>query len=158
MPGPFYLTPELKKYYLLDFEQVLLIMDPFWGIPEGFLRGILKSINTSENIQSLYSKLKHQTDSEDEESYLVIAYSKNIEAELQQKLKKLQSSFVNQTLSIDILTPSDNLNIGPADYQIGAIHKKDYFKIHHIRITFISDIYDDHLIFWTSIKDLLVKF
>ena len=158
MPDPYYLTPELKKYYLLDFEQVLLINDPFWGIPETFLRTVLKQINTSENTQTLYSKIKHENDFEDEESYLVIAYAKTIESKLIEKLSMLTSSFSNQAISIDHLPPSDNLNIGPTDYQIGAIHNKDYFKIHHFRITFLSKKYENHLSFWSTIMDLLVNF
>ena len=152
-----YLTPNLKKYYLLDFEQVVLIKDAFWGIPEVFLKEVLTVINASENIQSLYSKLKYENDPEDEESYLVIAYSKKIEVQLQEKLTTYAATFPNHTISIEHLSPSQNLNIGPTDYQIGAIHNKNYFNIHHFRITFLSDTYTNHLEFWITMKDLLVN-
>lgn len=153
-----YLTSDLKKYYLLDFEQVLLINDPFWGIPESFLRMVLTDINTSENIQSLYSKIKKQHDYEDDESYLVIAYSRSIEAELHKILSQLPSSFPQHTLSIDLMPPSENLNVGPTHHKIGSINNKNYFNLYHFRITFIAEKYKEHQSFWQTIKDLLVNF
>lgn len=153
-----YLNKTLKQYYLLDFEQVLLIKDPFWGIPETFLRGVLSEINTSENIQTLYSKIKHEDDAEDDESYLVIAFTKDIETRLTESLKTFASSFSRNSISIDKMPPSENLNVGPANYQIGAINNKNYFNLHHFRITFISENTDLHEVFWVQLKELLVNF
>lgn len=153
-----YLNKTLKQYYLLDFEQVLLIKDPFWGIPEDVLRRVLSEINTSENIQTLYSKIKHENDEEDDESYLVIAFTKEVEVELTESLKTFASSFPGNTISMDKMPPSENLNVGPAEYQIGAINNKNYFNLHHFRITFISKNIAPHEGFWTQLKELLVNF
>ena len=158
MTDPFYLTSELKKYYLLDFEQVLLLHDPFWGIPEPFLRLVLSEINTSEDIQTLYSKLKKEDIEEDEESYLVIAYSKRCEQVLHKKLNQLASSLSKNQLIVEQLPPSENLNLGPENYDIGAINNPNYFKLHHVRITFLAENYETHCLFWQRIKQLLVNF
>lgn len=152
-----YLTPSLKKYYLLDFEQVLLIDDPFWGIPETFLKSVLTGINSSENFQTLYSKIKHKNDAEDDESYLVFTYAKKVEHEIHINLQKFSSLFQNQVLTIEPMPPSDNLNVGPSNFQIGAIHNKNYFNIYHYRITFVSKIYNEHLLFWETIRDYLIN-
>ena len=153
-----YLTKDLKRYYLLDFEQVLLLKDPFWGIPEPFLRTVLTEINNSENIQSLYSKIKKEDAIEDEESYLVIAYSDHIENELKERLNQLLLLFPNETVNIDLMPPSENLNKGPINYEIGVINNVNYFKLFHFRITFVAEKYREHLLFWQTIKNLLIKF
>lgn len=51
-----YLTPELKEYYMNDFNNnVLPCTDEYWGLDKG-TRDILININKSNNIQTIYSR------------------------------------------------------------------------------------------------------
>lgn len=153
-----YLSPELKNYYLLDFEQVLVIDDSFWGIQNDFLKSCLQKINTSNSIQTLYSRIKKIDISDDEESYLVLGFTKDIKENLQRNLEKFVGTFKNcNAITLDLMPPSKNLNTGPEELKSGAIHNKEYFNIHHFRITCLSNKYEVHEQFWTQITLLLVN-
>jgi|CXWL01.1.fsa_nt_gi hypothetical protein len=149
-----YLTKELKKYYMSDFENLLSFKgSDFWDIDDG-LENILRQINSNNDVQTLYSKrykpnpdyLTTQTD-----SYLEIAFTKEFESELISRLTNLKASFTckNASLSISEGNTGENVNATTeSKLLLGCKTNPDYFRIKHVKIELDSARLECHDIFW----------
>jgi len=145
-----YLNPELKKWYLEDFERLLNLDDDYWNIDSIFLQDILVKINENNNIQTLYSKLDEQ-----DESYLFFTYSSDVELKLFRFIIP-QLLSVNPGLSYEYLPPRINLNTGLNNgVELACVTDINYFNVHQIRLGLVSKIPIDHKKFWNLIKNLL---
>lgn len=151
-----YLTPELKQYYLTDFENICnLSNEEFWDIDNG-LDGLLKEMNSIKDIQTLYSKRASIGADFYIElvSYIELAFSMEIEMQLRYILDsfKLIMSDLNIEVEITCYLPRDNPNFNPSSIRnIGCIRNPDYFRLNHFRIEHNSLDINNHDIFWIEL-------
>jgi len=153
-----YLTKELKDYYIADFQKLLSFSDSeFWDIDEGLV-DILIQINANSEVQTLYSKRykpKPEYLATETDSYLEIAFTKELEPELISRLAKLKADFVctNAVLTFSVQNPLNNVNVKPEPkILLGCTTNPNYFMIRHIKIKLESQSPACHDIFWEKIK------
>src|SRR5690554_673097 len=131
-----FLTPQLKDYYMKDFNNLLKMKEEFWELDNEFLKEKLIKINSNPNIQTLYSKYGIQGP-DDLESYIEIAFTQNIELEIFRSILP-NLIYTYSSISMDLSncyyrysTPRVNRNysIGDDKRGIGCLDDKDYFRI-----------------------------
>ena len=153
-----YLTIKLKEYYQNEFENLLFSNDPYWGIDEG-LEKPLKTINSNQNIQTIYSKkFKQRSESLQlfPESYLQIAYSFSVENNLQEKLQEIKDAFNESKINIFNIEPHENSNYEMgSNKQFGCIKNPNYFYVKYFHIGIISQLIEDHELFWNLLEKKL---
>lgn len=142
-----YLNLKTKTYYQEDFRKLLDEKDSFWKIDSAFLKSILISINRNQKLQTLYSKHDPK-----EESYLFIAYSKDIELDLF-RYRIPQILACNKFIDYEYVAPRINLNREINNgISIGCVRDEDYFNIHHIRLGLTSSNPEEHAVFWSLLE------
>lgn len=156
-----YLTSELKSYYINDFNLVLSLSTDFWGIDNG-LKDILININKNSAVQTLYSK-KHDfhKPSFEQQSYLKIAYTKEVELELFRftipEFLILFNTDEYQKFSYFFEPPTLNANYrnGEINFNIGCIINEKYFFINTVKFELVSDQESIHNKFWKHLETKL---
>lgn len=142
-----YLNLKTKAYYEEDFRNLLSEKDSFWKIDSAFLERVLISINRNQKLQTLYSKHNPK-----EESYLFIAYAKDIELDLF-RYRIPQILACNKFIHYEYIAPRMNLNREINNgISIGCIREEDYFNIHHIRFGISSSSPEEHEVFWRLLE------
>ncbi len=156
-----YLTPELKSYYINDFNSVITLSTDFWGIDNG-LKDVLININKSSAIQTLYSKKHdfHKTSFE-YESYLIIAYKKEVELELfrfvipEFLILFNTNEYQKFSYSFELPVLNSNYRNGESHFNIGCINNEKYFFVNNIKFELISDNEIIHNTFWKHLETKL---
>ncbi len=154
-----YLTPELKAYYMDDFNNNdLKEIDPFWKLDDG-IKDYLISINNNPNIQTLFSKKKQfYKPSSENDCYIEFCYSQKIE----QHIFKTLIPELNKTYNYDgderlyyiFEFPKENIVYSEKTAsRLGCKNNKDFFRVNHIKLTFESWNTKRHDEFWEEIKN-----
>lgn len=152
-----YLNSDKKKYYQTDFTQnVLTETHESWKLND-FIRPHLIELNQYKEIQPIFSKFP---DKGQDESYLDIAYSSEIELLLKHNtIPSINSFFENKAsiFSAFFLEPAENplYKSGKNKFKMGCFNNPNYFKINHLRLTFCNQNTDRHEEFWNVILDQL---
>jgi hypothetical protein len=155
-----YLTLDLKEYYLKDFQRLTKLQTgTIWSLDKD-LSKILLDINSSNDIQTLYSKRYTEKNSwtTDNESYLEISFSECIETTLEESLKLFQDKMGNFDIHVKIekRLPIDNANFNKdSQFDIGCIKNPDYFRVNHFCIALNSFDINKHDIFWSELHNTL---
>lgn len=158
-----YLTPELKDYYMRDFENnILTIRHELWKLDDGLIN-ILIEINKNKNIQTLYSKWwSNSFTSMTSESYLTFCYTKQIELNLFRfvipELLIRQNNINKSMVSYCFYYPKPNANYHenePTEIDLLCITDPNYFNINTIQITLSSGYRDAHEKFWMDLNEKL---
>lgn len=151
-----YLTPELKEYYMNDFNNnVLKCEDEFWDLDEG-LQDILININKSDKIQTLYSRRFNGDlgeDGDNDVSMLWILLSKDGDNE---KFSKFINECEDTIQYFEFFyCPPEYLKQKMDEGIImGCMQDEKYFNSGAIMIKMCGDI-DEHDIFWGLIEKYL---
>ena len=147
-----YLNPELKAYYLEDFDRLLNLDDAYWTIDSELLQVVLSKINQNKNIQSLYSKHDDK-----DESYLFFTFSNSVELKLFRFIIPQMLSVI-PGLTYEYLPPRINLNTGLNNGVILAcVTDENYFNVHQIRLGLVSADPILHKDFWNLVQNLLCQ-
>jgi len=159
-----YLTPELKEYYMKDFnENVLTCQHESWRL-DAAVADLLIQINDNSHIQSLYSKCcgRPVFTSDGNESYLEFAYSKEFEAKIIEDFQGILAKYVSQKYqkcTLELSAPKENSNWRFNDVEspikMACLTDKNYFMINHFEITFQGSTPDKHLQFWDDLVQTL---
>lgn len=160
MEDDFYLNQERKSYYMEDFKNLLSYNDSdFWAIDNDTLRNILININQNENLQTLYSK---SLDSDANSylvscnSYLVVAYAKEVKEKLNKSLVEIQDFFGGEAIVEVELPQKENPNTkGAKLFGIACIDDIGYFNIHCFKIELKSKNIASHKKFWQLLEKSL---
>ena len=145
-----YLNPELKAYYLEDFDRLLNLDDAYWTIDSELLQVVLSKINQNKNIQSLYSKHDDK-----DESYLFFTYSNGVELKLFRFIIPQMLSVI-PGLTYEYLPPRINLNTGLNNgVDLACVTDENYFNVHQIRLGLVSADPILHKSFWNLVQNLL---
>ena len=144
-----------------DFnENVLTCTDIFWALTAD-IKPILININHNNCIQTLYSHKENCTDFLAKPSYLVIAFSKDVELIILRKIipyflarfnTDTKSNF-NYHYNYPKLTNDDKIKDGNSD--LAARIDKEYFNINNIRFELTSNQKEIHDKFWEEIETKL---
>lgn len=149
-----HLTPELKAYYMQDFnDNVLTCTDDFWKLDDN-LRELLININKSQNVQTLYSRRMNSTQDPNKVSMLYVMYSvktpiktfKAFKKEIQ-KVPSFRGGYVNK-LHVDM----------DMSVKMGCMNNKNYFKHGVLMLTMKSEDLKEHELFWNIIEKHLPHF
>jgi hypothetical protein len=149
-----YLTPELKKYYMQDFnDNVLTCTDDFWKLDDN-LRDLLIKINKSQNVQTLYSRRMNSTQDPNKVSMLYVLYSvktpiktfKAFKKEIQ-KVPSFRGGYVHK-LNVEM-----DMSIN-----MGCMNDKKYFNKGALMLTMMSEDLKEHELFWSIIEKHLPNF
>jgi hypothetical protein len=149
-----YLTPELKAYYMQDFnENVLNCQDDFWKLDDN-LRDLFIKINKNKNVQTLYSRRMNTTTDPNDVSMLYILYSaktplkrlKAFQKEIFKSVPSFRGGYRNVNADLD-------MNI-----KMGCMNDKDYFKNGALMLTMKSQDLNEHKLFWDIIEKHLPNF
>lgn len=160
-----YLDEKLKGYYLKDFnENVLMETHTFWKLSE-HVKPYLISLNSIRTIQPLYSKFPDNPNSlSNNESYLTIAYSKDIELTLFREILpflivKFNDFKEEMKFYYTFSEAKDNCNYSPekTKFLLGCICNPDYFRINQILLTFESYDNKKHTEFWNDLTDKFLE-
>jgi hypothetical protein len=155
-----YLDQQKKNYYYSDFkENVLPESDNFWKLSE-FIKPHLIELNENKKIQPLYSKFPDNNQSmERNQSYLEIAYTKDIELIL---FRKTLPYFVNKynhqeesKFYYTFSAPKDN---EISESKLGCLSNPDYYRINRLCLYFECYVKNKHKEFWQDLKDRLKSF
>ncbi|MDH4472272.1 MAG: hypothetical protein QE487_06670 [Fluviicola sp.] len=163
-----YLTPELKAYYMNDFnEKVVPFSEESWKLDDGVLE-YLQTINRNPLIQTLYSKKYNINKSvnNDSESYLMFTYAR----ELEDKLFKV---FLSQTTSAfsygddskcyftftypEIEEEEEDDEEDDNRVNIGCVRDGNYFNINRIWVHFVDYGPNSHVRFWEFVSKELCE-
>ncbi len=154
-----YLNPELKAYYMADFDYLLnSVEDDFWKIDSG-LTELLVRINQNEGLQTLYSKKIQdvKTDFLNPISYLRLAFVPDLEKPVQQICIELIQALDGREAQVNV-SPEDGLEnrIYKADSPMGCKNNPDYFKVKHFYIELRSEQEELHHRFWQMLEEKLL--
>jgi hypothetical protein len=145
-----YLTPGLKEYYLKDLEKNIDYLD------EGVLEHIEK-INESNGLQTIFSRRPDlTTNPSDKESYLYIAYTKEMEETLKKKLLNvldlLPDNLNNKSLSSmsGYIQPDIDIHSNQ-----GYKNNPNFFNLAYLAIRMNSELSDNHVTFWKGLSQIL---
>jgi hypothetical protein len=149
-----YLTPELKAYYMQDFnDNVLTCTDDFWKLDDN-LRELLIKINKSQNVQTLYSRRMNSTEDPNKVSMLYIIYSVKTPIKVFKAFKKeirkvpsFRGGYVFK-LNVDM----------DMSVKMGCMNDKNYFKHGVLMLTMKSEDLKEHELFWNIIEKHLPNF
>ena len=158
-----YLTGSRKRKYMDDFINNVLPFNKidFWKLDEG-LSDILVRINSSEYIQTIYSKRPSFKNSEHQTlSYLELCYTINIELCLFREV--IPSLFLEINLDPEAKLyylfdwPRSNPNYSGKSKPIGlgCLDDDKYFFINTIKINLESDFKETHSGFWGRLEKTL---
>jgi hypothetical protein len=158
-----YLTRSGKRKYMDDFINNVLPFNKidFWKLDEG-LADILVRINSSEYIQTIYSKRASFKNSENQIlSYLEICYTDNIELHLFREV--IPSLFLEINLDTEAKLyylfdwPRSNQNYSGESKSVGlgCLDDEKYFFINTIKINLESDFKETHSNFWQRLEKTL---
>ena len=151
-----YLTPELKEYYMKDFNNnVLKCEDEFWDLDEG-LEDILIKINKSDKIQTLYSRRftgDLGKNGDNDVSTLWILLSE--EGDNGRFAEFIDECGSNIRLFEFMYCPPEYLvqNMDKT-INIGCMQDGDYFNSGAIMIRMCGDM-EDHNLFWSLVEKYL---
>lgn len=149
------LTPELKAYYMADFEQnVLNCEDDFWQLDNG-LKDLLININSSPNIQTLYSRKRNDKNDTNIYSFLWVLISKNVsDAKVNNFIRDAKSKLYDFNCQpVKRLTQNKEKHI-----KMNCINDSNYFKNGAIIMQVVTPEQNEHDAFWKIIKKHLTKF
>ncbi|MGE5406925.1 MAG: hypothetical protein ACM3NR_04350 [Methanosarcina sp.] len=161
--GDIYLTKNLKKRYMYDFENHVLEYKKanVWKLDAG-LEHLLASINKNPHIQTLYSRKDAFEKAEYlHESYLEFCYSASVEPGLfREIIPSFNFNFIREFRSVFYYQfdyPRDNLNYiaGVEPTGMGCVDDDTYFKVNTIRFTLESPIRRIHEQFWHAVEEKL---
>lgn len=149
------LTPELKAYYMADFEQnVLNCDDDFWQLDYG-LKDLLININRSPNIQTLYSRKRNDKNDTNIYSFLWILISEDVsDAKVNNFIRDAKSKLYDFSCQpVKRITQNKEKHI-----KMNCINDSKYFKNGAIMIQVVTPEQNEHHVFWKLIKKHLTKF
>lgn len=149
------LTPELKAYYMADFEQnVLPCKDEFWKLDNG-LADLLIRINNSNNIQTLYSRRRTYANDKNYVSSLWILVSENVK---NSTIRKFVDE-CNQKLADFQCVPVEDIvqNLKP-EIPMNCMTDSNYFNNGAVMISVKSPVQHNHEVFWKLLEKHLTKF
>ena len=149
------LTPELKAYYMADFEQnVLPCRDEFWKLDDG-LADLLIRINKSNNIQTLYSRRRIYANDKNCVSSLWILVSKDVKnSTIKKFVKECNEKLVNfQCIPVEDIVQ----NLKP-EISMNCMTDSNYFNNGAVMISVKSPIQHNHELFWKLLEKHLTKF
>jgi hypothetical protein len=155
-----YLTKESKSKYRKDFEVLTSFKESeFWDLDEGVLSA-LTEINKLDCLHTLYSRRDASFNefALERESYLQIAFTKEVEAQLLDVLNEVRASFQSDDCEIEILKepPLDNPNVENGSHSpLGCRNDPDYFRLYSYTISITSDIEPNHDRFFSLLKNNL---
>ena len=143
---------DMKKVIAYDKSE-------FWKLDEG-LSDLLVSINQSQNIQTVYSKKlipKPDMFGMRRNSYLYIAYKKDIKEKLMDTLQAIASLFKGD-ITIEEREPKINHRVVNEKLKgIGYFDNPKYLYIYHVKIEIESFNIKEHNRFWNELKEKLPK-
>lgn len=154
-----YLDPELKAYYMADFNYLLQEeKDLYWQLDAG-IKACLIAINQNPGLQTLYSKL-FQADKDgfiDPISYLRLAFVPDLEKPVQQICIELIHALDGRDAQVNV-SPEDGLEnrIYKADSPMGCKNNPDYFRVKHFYIELRSEQEELHRRFWQMLEEKLL--
>lgn len=152
-----YLTPELKTYYMKDFnENVLTCTDPYWKLDEG-LKEILIAINKFPNIQTLYSKKCNELIGENPISYLILAVHKRQAFKLITVFDKIKTQETNLIITQPNNMYAPDIKQIPNAKHLACLADKDFFNITQFRFDLIVPDLEEHENFWKELTKYLVN-
>lgn len=154
-----YLTPELKSYYMKDFEEkVIPNTDSSWKLDEGILE-YLKKINENPMIQTLYSKKFGPSSSmlSSSKSYLYFTYAEEVEDVLFKDLipvilSRYSSKDEESVCYYGFDYPELRMDDHDVVIDLGCTKDGKYFNVNNIQINFINDYPEKHNEFWEYIS------
>jgi ribosomal protein L33 len=161
-----YLTEELKKWYMDDFQNLLKIDKEFWEIDNADLKSILIKINQNESIQTIYSKYKNNSNFIDKLSYLKFCYTENIELKLFREIIPFfitkyngEFEYSPSVCDYDFFLPKTNANFNENSsiHGMNCIDSNDYFKVNHISLNLETEKIDLHKEFWDDLTTKLYE-
>ncbi|TNE78775.1 MAG: hypothetical protein EP332_13450 [Bacteroidetes bacterium] len=153
-----YLSPELKAYYMADFDYLLKEeRDLYWQLDAG-IQEVLVAINENPGLQSLYSKL-FQADKDgfiEPISYLRLAFIPELEKKVQNVYIELIQALDGREAQVTISLEDGMENrIFKADSPMGCKNNPEYFRIKHFYIELRSDQEEWHRQFWDLLDEKL---
>jgi hypothetical protein len=150
-----YLNNELKSYYLRAIEE--LDSDKygkFERIDKG-LKKHLDQLNSTNNLQSIFSKYQPAYDSFGaNESYLEIAFKQEVQSELEIKIKEFSEKYeVSYTaeFKFHLNAPIHPNTVFVENSKAAWMNNNNYFNIYHFHLTFLSSDNVEHEAFWKFI-------
>ena len=110
----------------------------FWSIESGITTHLNK-INRNSNVQTLYSKCAKNCKNLSEESYLIIAYTRQVELRIFRKIIPYFIFNYNDSYSICHYTFNEPYmregnDLHPEVLNLSCVDDPSYFNINHIRI------------------------
>jgi hypothetical protein len=146
-----YLTPELKKYYMDDFNNnVIKCTHEYWGLDDGLLK-ICIDINKNPNVQTVYSKKYQAKINEQPISYLWILFSKQTDTDKINKfIRECKSKFKYFLFEYEQKpNPIVNTKTGVKNL---CLNDPNYLEHGFINILIHSEKLKDHKAFWSIIN------
>ena len=144
-----------------DFNtKVLTCTDDFWGISSG-LKDILIAINENPKVQSLYSHKETSDEWIPKPSYIVLAFTQDIELTIfREIIPYFQTCFnadndcrFNYLYSYPIVKDKVKETNGAND--LASLTDKEYWRINNIRFELTSNAKDINDKFWRDIQTKL---
>lgn len=154
-----YLTPELKSYYMSDFNSnVLNQTNEFWGLDNGVKDHLIK-INSNPHMQTLYSRKRQFKEwIEMFGSYIEFTYTKDVELKIFREIIPFFLANYNtkdkSKFSYLYIPPRPNPNKDESSLSLGCLNDKNYFNVNHLKFEMDSNDRQTHNKFW---KDLETK-
>ncbi len=151
------LTPELKQYYMQDFnDNVLTCTDNFWKIDDR-LKDLLIKINKNKNVQTLYSRRRNDANDTNVGSFLWIHIAPSVSDDKVNKFirecKANIAMFAINYCEYKHLVQNLDMSV-----KMNCINDKQYYKNGAIIIEMISPEQVDHDKFWSIIEKHLPNF
>jgi hypothetical protein len=144
-----YLDLKSKKKYQKDFKALEKVKVGFWALDDELVLDVCRRVNSNPDFQTLYSKYNPK-----EESYLFLAYQKEVELELfRYRIPQLLS--LCPGLFYEFIPPRENLNQAERlQVSLACVDDPDYFRINHIRFGLVEGRTEDHMLFWQSLAQI----
>ncbi len=153
-----FLTAELKKKYMEDFNMnVLPCINDYWAIDSG-LKEILININKNQNVQTLFSKRGVLRG--DEQSYIYFAITKEVNQKLIQRFASLNKKKYDELFFLINPPTIFESEFEEAGYDeqtnsLSCLSNKEHFNISVFTLTIFDYDLKKHIGFLNDVNNLL---